>query len=136
MEITYKIEKYLNSKDVLALYSDVGWKAYTDNPDILMNSIKNSLYVITAWDKNILVGLIRLIGDGFTIVYIQDILVSNKYRRNGIGKNLLLKAMERFKNVRQKVLLTEDTKETRSFYESLGFESCDKGVLVAFTKLI
>lgn len=99
-----------------------------------MNSIKNLLYVITAWDKNILVGLIRLIGDGFTILYIQDILVSNKYRRNGIGKNLLLKAMERFKNVRQKVLLTEDTEETRSFYESLGFESCDKGFLVAFTK--
>lgn len=45
------------------------------------------------------------------------------------------KALKRFKNMRQKVLLTDDNEETRKFYESLGFESCDNGQLVSFIKL-
>ena len=40
--------------------------------------------------------------------------------------------LNKFKDVRQKVLLTDDNEETRLFYESLGFESCDKGKLVSY----
>jgi len=47
----------------------------------------------------------------------------------------MTRTLDKFKNVRQKVLLTEDNDETRGFYEALDFESCDKGRLVAFTKL-
>ena len=41
----------------------------------LKNAINNSLKVLTAWDDEKLVGLIRVIGDGYTIIYIQDILI-------------------------------------------------------------
>jgi ribosomal protein S18 acetylase RimI-like enzyme len=75
------------------------------------------------------------VGDGLTIIYIQDILVLKAYKRKGIGKKLMNRVLERFVSVRQKVLLTDDNEETRGFYESLGFESCDKGQLVSFVKL-
>jgi len=127
--------KDLKQEDLLKLYKDAKWLAYTNNPDLLQQAISNSLYVLTAWENGRLVGLIRLVGDGLTIVYIQDILVLKSHKRRKIGTTLLQKALEKYKNIRQKVLLTDDNEETRGFYEALGFTSCDKGQLVAFVKL-
>jgi len=42
----------------------------------------------------------------------------------------------RYKNVRQKVLLTKEATDVRHFYENNGFQSCDQGHLVAFAKFI
>ena len=76
----------------------------------------------------------RIIGDGITIIYIQDIVILKSYKRKGIGTYLINSVGKEFESVRQKVLLTDDTPETRGFYESLGFLSCDKGELVSFVK--
>lgn len=132
--IIYKETKTPNEKEVVKLYNDANWSAYTKDVDTLTEAIKNSLYVLTAWDSDKLVGLIRLIGDRKTIIYIQDILVLKAYKKNKIGSTLVKKALDNYKQVRQTVLLTDDNNETRGFYESLGFESCDKGNLVSFAK--
>ena len=132
IQIKYDLELY--DIDVRELYDDAGWVVYTNNMLKLMDAIKNSLKVVTAWDKDKLVGLVRVVGDGETIIYIQDILVLNTYKRLGIGTRLLSAIFEEYKDVRQKVLLTHDSDETRGFYESIGFKSCDKGDLVAFVR--
>ncbi len=133
--LEFSEEKKLNQADLLSLYNDANWLAYTNSPDLLQQAVSNSLYVLTAWENHKLVGLIRLVGDGLTIVYIQDILVMKSHKRRKIGSLLLQKALEKYKDVRQKVLLTDDNDETRGFYEARGFSSCDKGDLVAFVKL-
>ncbi|MBL1232350.1 MAG: GNAT family N-acetyltransferase [Flavobacteriales bacterium] len=133
--LEFSEEKKLNQADLLSLYNDANWLAYTNSPDLLQQAVSNSLYVLSVWENGQLVGLIRLVGDGLTIVYIQDILVMKSHKRRKIGSLLLQKALEKFKNIRQKVLLTDDNEETRGFYEALGFSSCDKGDLVAFVKL-
>ncbi|MDF1674505.1 MAG: GNAT family N-acetyltransferase [Vicingaceae bacterium] len=133
--LEFSEEKKLNQADLLSLYNDANWLAYTNSPDLLQQAVSNSLYVLSVWENGQLVGLIRLVGDGLTIVYIQDILVMKSHKRRKIGSLLLQKALEKFKNIRQKVLLTDDNEETRGFYEALGFSSCDKGNLVAFVKL-
>lgn len=130
--ITYRQKKNIDKQSLLDLYIDAGWTAYTKDPKTLFNGIENSYYVLSAWDKKKLVGLLRVVSDGYTILYIQDILVLKKYKRQGIGTTLINKTLKKFINVRIKLLLTEDNKETRGFYESLGFESCDKGQLVSF----
>ncbi len=135
MEITWLNDKSIDQNQLLNLYNDAGWGAYTNNPTTLCEAIKNSLYVLTAYDEDKLVGLIRVVGDGVTIAYIQDILVLKAYKRNKIGSELMRKTMSQFNNVRQKVLLTDDNAETRGFYEAFGLKSCDKGQLVAFVKL-
>jgi ribosomal protein S18 acetylase RimI-like enzyme len=135
MEITYQEEKEIESESLLALYKNAGWNAYANDRDKLINAIKNSLCVLTARDQNKLVGLIRVVGDGVMIAYVQDVLVLQDYHRNKIGKTLLTKTLDKFKNVRRIVLLAEDNDEMRSFYEMFDFKSCDKGQLVAFTKL-
>jgi len=135
MDIQYFENKTLNQTEVLYLYNNVNWKAYTKQPKVLMQAIQQSLYVLSAWDDNKLVGLIRVIGDGCTIIYIQDILVLNDYQRKGIGKNLMDKVLVKFEHVRQKVLITDKEEKTKMFYESLGFKSVDSDDIVAFIKM-
>ena len=132
--ITYKKGIIPDAHEIKALYEDANWSVYTANMDRLMAGIKNSLLVITAWDNGRLVALIRIVGDGATIIFIQDLIVLKSYKRKGIGTHLVNLVCDEYESVWQKVLLTDDTVETRGFYESLGFTSCDKGKHVSFVK--
>ncbi len=118
-----EIREYKNYKEqeILNLYSGVGWTAYTDDPDALKAGFQNSLLTLAAYDGDRLLGVIRTVGDGYTIVYIQDILVFPEYQRKGIGTALMKEVLERFKAVRQIVLTTDNTPKTIGFYEAQGF---------------
>ena len=50
----------------------------------------------------------------------QDLLVLPQHQRLGIGTALMRAMMDRFANVRQFQLLTDDTEKTLAFYRSLG----------------
>ncbi|UDM81088.1 GNAT family N-acetyltransferase [Vagococcus fluvialis] len=130
--IHYKENYQIDKSDLEKLYSSVGWAAYTKNLEVLEQAINHSLQVISAWNEDELVGLIRVIGDGFTIIYVQDILVHPDYQDKKIGTELMTKILDNYPEVRQKVLLTEDAPDVRHFYEKFGFTSCDKGGAVAF----
>jgi len=119
-------------EDILDLYGDAGWLAYTRDPQKLDLAIQNSLQVLTAWDGARLVGLIRAVGDVYSILYIQDILVLKAYKRRGIGRKLMQEMLSLYPDIRQTVLLTDESEESRGFYEALGFSSCDQGKTVAF----
>jgi ribosomal protein S18 acetylase RimI-like enzyme len=134
MKITYKETNLLDEKQVGHLYRDANWTSYTEDMPKLMSAIKSSLKVITAWEHGQLIGLVRVVGDGLTIIYIQDLLVLESCRNRGVGSVLLTLVLEEYKYVRQTVLLTDESEEIRSFYEKNGFSSCDKGDLVAFAK--
>ena len=101
----------------------------------MQQALENSLFVLTAWEGKQLIGLIRVVGDGLTILYIQDILVLNSHQNQGIATALMNRVLEKYKDVRQKVLLTEEAPDVRHFYKKNGFYSCDQGTLVAFAKL-
>lgn len=128
--------KEIDISELEELYKDAGWYAYTNNLPLLQEAITKSLYVLTVWDQEKLVGLVRVVGDGLTIIYIQDILVLKAYHNQGIATELMKRVEEKFHLVRQKVLLTEEAPDVRHFYEKNGYKSCDKGSLVAFAKLM
>jgi len=132
MIITYAQEKNIDKNQLENLYADVGWTAYTRDMNQLHQALIQSYEVISAWDGDSLVGLIRTISDGLTIVYIQDILVKQAYQNKGIASVLMQKVLTEHAHVRQKVLLTGEAPDVRHFYEKNGFESCDQGEAVAF----
>ncbi|WP_226683003.1 GNAT family N-acetyltransferase [Sutcliffiella horikoshii] len=134
MEIKFSRDKAIKLEQLERLYNDVEWYAYTKDLDVLKQAFYNSLEVVSAWNGDELVALIRIVGDGLTIIYIQDILVLNAYQNQGIATQLMQQVLEKYKHVRQKVLLTDEAPDVRHFYEKNGFESCDKGTLVAFAK--
>ena len=118
-----EIREYIdfNIDEIRHLYSEVGWTAYTENMPALEQGYKNSMLVLAAYEDDELLGIIRTVGDGFTIVFIQDILVFPEKQRQGIGTALLKAVLDRYPNVRQIELATDNTPKTVAFYKSLGF---------------
>ena len=110
-----------NADEIQNLYSQVGWTAYTDNVRALEQGFQNSLLVLAAYEGDALLGIVRVVGDGFTIILIQDILVYPNYQRQGIGTALLRAVLDRYSDVRQVQLATDNTPKTIAFYRSLGF---------------
>lgn len=81
--------------------------------------------MLGAYDDDRLIGIIRAVGDGQTIVFVQDIIVLPEYQRKGIGTKLLKAVMEKYKDVYQMELLTDNTEKTKAFYRSVGFTASD-----------
>jgi hypothetical protein len=126
MEVILKEYTGYNEEEILGLYARLGWTNYTDKPEMLKNAYLNSLKIYGAYVDNKLVGIIRAVGDGFSVLFIQDLLVHPDFQRNGIGTLLLKRMLKEYENVYQMHLITEDSEKTISFYKSLGFtDNCD-----------
>lgn len=118
-----EIKEYKEYKEdeIKRLYTEVGWSAYTENMLTLEQGYKNSLLVLAAYEDEELLGIIRVVGDGFTIVFVQDILVFPQKQRQGVGTALLKAVLAKYPDVRQIELITDNTPKTIAFYKSLGF---------------
>ena len=121
--ITIRKQEIVKLEDVLHLYQAVGWTNYTNQPKMLERSLSHSLVIYLALDGDAVVGLIRLVGDGFSSVFVQDLIVLPSYQRQGIGSSLMKQALEDFKEAYQVQLATEQTEENVGFYRSMGFET-------------
>ena len=113
--------KTYHEAEILPLYESVGWTAYTDHPDALRKGFENSMMVLAAYEDGQLMGIIRAVGDGHTIVFVQDILVFPAHQRKGVGTALLQAVLDRYSHVRQIELATDNTEKTIAFYKSMGF---------------
>ena len=130
--------KVPSGEEVLSLYNSVGWSAYTDQPEVLFEGLKNSACAVYAYDdEHQLVGLVRVVSDNATICYVQDILVRPSAHRSGVGRALFSAVQAKYEHVRQLVLITDDEPGQRAFYESMGLtEGSDfrPGVIRTFAK--
>ncbi|WP_455040942.1 GNAT family N-acetyltransferase [Granulicatella adiacens] len=131
--IRYVENPNVTFEEILSLYEAVGWTNYTQNPEMLKVAYKNSLPILAALnEEGKLVGVLRAVGDGASILFIQDILVTPEYQHQGIGTKLLQMTLEKYKNVYQIQLATDDSTKTVSFYESNGFTSLTSLNCVSF----
>ena len=121
--ITIRKQEIVKLEDVLHLYQAAGWTNYTNQPQMLEQALPHSLAVYLAFDGEKIVGLIRLVGDGFSSVFVQDLIVLLSYQRQGIGSALMKEALEDYKEVYQVQLATEQTEKNVRFYRSIGFET-------------
>lgn len=121
--ITIRKQEIVKLEDVLHLYQAVGWTNYTNQPQMLDQALSHSLAIYVALDGDTVVGLIRLVGDGFSSVLVQDLIVLPIYQRQGIGSSLMKQALADYKDAYQIQLATEQTEKTLGFYRSLGFET-------------
>lgn len=133
-----EIREYRDFKidEIRDLYDAVGWTSYTDDMDALIKGYENSLKILAAFEDEKLLGVIRAVGDGYTIIFIQDILVLPDYQRKGIGKALLNAMMNLYPNVRQIELTTDISPEKIGFYSSLGFEEFSELGCCGFMRLL
>lgn len=124
--MAYKVELKAPALDEFAnLRKQVKWQ----NPDYktLKASIENSLFWVTVYDTDKLIGTGRVIGDGAMYFYIQDIIVAPSYQKQGIG-HLVMTHIENYlsnacSNGATIALLSAHGKE--SFYIQYGYVKRD-----------
>ena len=125
LSINFELREYKRYKEeeILTLYQAVGWSNYFNKPEMLKQAYENSLYTVGAYLADDLVGVIRVVGDGASILYIQDLLIHPSHQRKGIGRKLFEHVIDKYQDVYQKVLITDDTEKTKAFYENMGFKA-------------
>ena len=114
------------AEEILPLYEAVGWIAYTRRPEMLEAAFRGSLCVLGAWEGERLAGILRAVGDGASVILVQDLLVLPEYQRRGLGSALLRELLRRYPRVYQTQLMTDDRPQTMAFYASLGFEAAEE----------
>ena len=135
MSFTISEYKTYSAEEILPLYEAVGWTNYTRDPAMLQRAYANSLLTLAAFDGDRLVGIVRAVGDGASVVFVQDLLVLPQYQRKGIGTALLREVLARFSGVYQLHLLTDNTPQTTAFYRSLGLVKAEDIGCCAFTRI-
>ena len=122
LEKNMEIKEYqtYNEQEITDLYQSVGWTNYTSCPEMLEEAYKNSLCILGAFEKEKLVGVVRVVGDGISIVFVQDILVLPEYQRQGVGSALMRAILKKYASVYQVELLTDSTEKSKAFYSSVG----------------
>lgn len=135
MDITIKEYKTFEHEEIMNLYNDVGWCSYTSRPQMLEHAFEHSLKILGAYDKEKLVGIIRAVGDGYSILFIQDILVLTEYQHLGIGKKLLQTMLNLYPDVYQTELATDSPEKTVAFYKSCGFTPFDELGCTGFMRI-
>ena len=109
-----------NEQEIIDLYQNVGWTNDTSCPEMLEEAYKNSLCILGAFEKEKLIGVARVVGDGISIVFVQDILVLPEYQRQGVGSALMRAILKKYASVYQVELLTDSTEKSKAFYSSVG----------------
>jgi len=89
-EELYK-ENDLSYKDYCMLRESVGWLNFSEEQT--RGAIANSLYTISVVKNDQVVGMGRLVGDGFYFM-IVDIVVNPVYQKRGIGSKIMDMLME------------------------------------------
>ena len=123
--IKYTEEKIFTQEQTEALFKSVGWVS-GNYPERLHKALMNSDTVITAWDGEKLVGLVRALDDTEMVAYMHYLLVAPDYQGYGIAKNLLERIKEKYRDFLYIELMPEDKKNV-PFYEKYGFEVMEGG---------
>jgi len=132
MNITYKNTHHFSKKELEELFLSVEWSS-GEFPEKLVIAMKNFNCVYSAWNGDELVGLISAMDDGIMNAYINYLLVKPDYQLKGIGKNLVEKVKEHYKDYQRIAVIT--MKKESKFYEYCDFEKRDDKVPMFITTL-
>lgn len=125
-EITYTDQKRFSQDDVERLFLSVGWVSGR-YPQRLHKALMGSSCVLTAWDDERLVGLVRVLDDGELTAYMHYVLVDPAYHGQGIASRLVEMAKKRYRDYLYLEVMPEESKNA-SFYQRLGFNVMEDGV--------
>ena len=115
------IERKPSAEELFILRESVGWGI--GDKEAFENGLKNSLYGVCVFKDGEIIGTARIIGDGNTCFYIQDVIVKPGYQKMGIGFEMMNKLMKYIEihACSGAVVGLMAAKEKEGFYEKFGF---------------
>lgn len=132
--IRYEIVKDAPSSRILHLYRAAGWWQEEDGPDDLKTVdaiIANSFCFVIAISGGEIIGMGRVISDGVSDAYIQDVTVLAEHRGQGYGKGIVRRLLQELRERKLQWIGLISEPGYESFYTSLGF-----GVMKDYTPFL
>ena len=113
------------------LYDAVGWGSYQKK--ISEKALTNTIYSVSVYDDDAIIGFGRLIGDGICFLYLHDVMVDPRYQNNKIGTQIMNKLLDKVNQIKLenpyvRVYLGA-SKGKEKFYEKFGFITREKANL-------
>ena len=129
MEITYTDTRNYTQQQIQELFQSVHWIS-ANYPERLVKALGNCETVITAWDKERLVGLINAMDDGELTAYVHYLLIDPDYQGKGIGTQLLAQIKEKYKDYLY-LMLHAENKPLVEYYENHYFQKMEDDHVMA-----
>lgn len=123
MKITY-FEKKPTLVEFKQLRDAVDWnlKERGISDQMAQESLDASPYCVCAYDKDKIIGMVRLSGDQGMYGYIQDTIVFPGYQGKGVGKKMIQIILKNLQHKKGYLLGTCPSKASVEFYSSFGFK--------------
>lgn len=120
--IEYRQGNDLDLDEVIELYraSTLGERRPIDDRERMAAMLQNANLVITAWDKNKLVGISRALTDFVYTTYLSDLAVHQAYQKQSIGKELIRRTKAATDPRASLTLLAAPAAE--KYYPHIGFK--------------
>jgi GNAT superfamily N-acetyltransferase len=122
-EIAVRLVHGWDEEEIADLYRAGGWWKEEYKPEDLRPLIRGSFAFVVASDTKTgrAIGMGRVISDGVSDGYIQDLVVLPGYRKSGVGRKIVASLVERClqSGVTWIALIAEPG--TEQFYQPLGF---------------
>ena len=123
MSIIYKEINEIPVDQIEELILSVAWES-GKYPERIEKALRNSSLVISAWDGDKLVGLVRSLDDGELCAFIHYLLDRPDYQGYHIGAELMNRLMSHYTEYLYVKIMPSDPK-TIPFYQKFGFEIYD-----------
>ncbi len=122
--IVYRSDRRPDAADIAALYRGSPLNRPVDDVDRIRRMYEGSNCVLTAWDGERLVGILRGWTDGAFDGYVCDLAIAPDCQKLGIGRALLDQAIALSPQV-QWVLRA--SKIAERYYEHVGWQKIENG---------
>ncbi len=132
MDITYRLDITPATEAIIAAYDSSVINRPTYDKERIAKMYANSNLVVTACDKNILVGISRSLTDFCFCCYLSDLAVRKEYQKHGIGKELISLTKETIGEQCMLLLLSAPT--AMEYYPNVGFDKVNNGFIINRSK--
>lgn len=122
MGYTFSDNKEIDMKVLQGLFLALDWDS-GNHPEKLVQAIRSSSSVFTAWENGELIGLVNVLSDGHMAAYIHYMLVLPEYQGSGVGRALMNMVANAYDDVPHKVLVSYGP--AVGFYERCGYHCAE-----------
>ena len=107
-------------RDILALYREAEWVTPEECGAFIPGVLSGSFLFLAAFDDGRMIGMARAISDGVSDAYIQDVVVARSHRKQGVGKELILRLQSELEKCGIDWIGLVGAPGTDNFYRKIG----------------
>ena len=118
-------------EQLITLFQKAAFWARDRTPEEMSIAITHSHPIVTAWDRDTLIGFARATSDGMYRATLWDVVVDPAYQGAGLGRKLVETVLSHpFMSRTERVYLM--TTHQQEFYKRIGFQENQTTTMVLF----